>query len=193
MAKKLFWFFVLAGGISMISSIALGADDVMPNEVRALIGMKLQSSESTSNFISMGSSGVGEFGIEEGVVAGKWPVLIVERIAVGGPGEILDVLMLPKNLINWHFVGGELKNVSDHFKFIKDRLSFSQKCEFGEDDERIIVGLIKPEKGKEICAHYSKHVKLAWMIDRQSGKITPISTQGLQCFYLVEDDCPYSK
>ena len=75
------------------------------------------------------------------------------------------------------------------FSGIQGRFSLSENCRSSEEDERMIFGLVKPEKGKETCSHFSKRVKLAWKIDRESGKITPMPTQGLQCFYLTMDDC----
>lgn len=208
--------FILAGWLSIQALSAQSVEEVLPPDVRALVGMKLapvrveekdikrapwakplspdyvqMAPARIPNFISMGSSGGGGLGLgfEEGVVAGKWPVFIVERIGADMSREILDALMLPKDLIDWHFADGNSGNISDHFIFIKGRFSLSERCRSSEEDERIIVGLIKQEKGKETCSHFSKQVKLAWMIDRQSGKITPMPTQGLQCFYLTMDDC----
>ncbi len=192
--RNFIFVLIAVGGMSLHALNALGADDAMPSEVQVLIGMKIPpkvkgtARASIPNFVSKGGEW-GAISYEEGMVGGKWPVFIVERIDADRSLEILDVQMLPINLIDWRYVDGKFKNKSEHFKFVKNRLSLSEKCRADENDQRMIFGLIKQEIGKEACSHFSKLVQQAWMIDRQSGKITPIPTKDLQCFYLTMDDC----
>lgn len=140
-------------------------------------------------------------GLETGVLASGRQLLLVAAIRQDLTTEILDALMLPPDLIDWYFEGN-FEYALQHDRAHRDRyfkwywqagqvgrFALSESCGANEEDERIIIGLIKQEKGKETCSHYSKRVKLAWLLDKQSGRLKPISTQGLQCHYISEDDC----
>lgn len=176
-------------------AIAKGADETLPAELMALIGKKLppvasgKARASFSNFELKGSFGAGDIGFEEGVYLRKWPVVLVTRIHKDMTTELLDVLMLPKKLIDWRYEGDGISTKSNKFIFVKNRFALSERCRTGEEDERMILGLVKPESGKSLCTHFSNHVKQAWMVGGENGKISPISPDGLQCMYLTMDDC----
>jgi hypothetical protein len=193
LARKYLLVFAIAGGMSVLAENAYCVDMSLPVEVQALIGMKIppiiagKASANIPNFVSK-TSGWGAISFDEGIVGDKWPVFIVELINADRSREVLDVQLLPNNLIDWRYLGRESEQL-EKFKHVKNRFSFSTSCRVDERDERLVFGLVKPEKGKQTCSHFSKRVKLAWLIDRQSGKISPMQTQGLQCFYLTMDDC----
>ena len=177
-------------GCLAIAPRAYAAEDSMPPEVKALIGTRIPPYVSSKgqigradipNFVSKNSSWA-SISFEEGVFSGKWPAFIVERDNKDMSTEILDIQMIPKELIDWEFVGGQFQNV-------EGRYSLSEHCKSREDDERWIVGLVKPEKGKADCGHNSKRIKQTWMVDQQTGRITPISPKGLQCYYMAISSC----
>lgn len=179
----------------LLAGNAQGADDVLPPEVRALVGMKVppkivgKEPSPIPDFYYLGGALVDEdvkqdssLAYSEGVVAGKWPVFIVRRIASDRSAEILDARVLPDNLIGWRFNGKDIE-------YLKGRYTFSEHCQIEEKDLQLIFGLVKPEKGKSDCAHFSRRVKLAWQIDRQSGRITSIPTKGVKCEYITMSAC----
>lgn len=185
----------VAGGLAMLAGNARGAEVAMPPEVKALIGMKLppkivgRTPADIPGFYQMSGALIwteekqgNALTYDEGVVGDKWPVFIVGRISSDKSAEILDAQMLPANLIEWRLDNGNRK-------YLEGRYRFSVNCKIKEKDTRIILGLVKPEKGKSDCAHFSSRVKLAWQVDRQSGRITPMPTKGMKCEYITMSAC----
>lgn len=204
--------FAVAGGMTLVVGNAQGADDALPPEVRALIGMKLPPVRvegkdikslkplppdyvrmvpaSVPRFIDTGGALFYEsdkpkysLAYSEGLADGKWPVFITERIYEDKSTEILDVQMLPAELLEWPYEDKQLKH------YLADRFRFSESCRSGSEDSRIIFGLVKAEQGKSDCGHFSKRVKMAWLIDPQTGRIKSLSTHGLQCYFLTMGEC----
>jgi hypothetical protein len=207
--------FAVAGGMSLLVVSAQGADDKLPPEVRVLIGMKLPAvriegtdikrapwaKPLSSDYVRMSPARVPGFiyaggalvyendksinwlAYSEVLADGKWPVFIIERIYEDKSTEILDAQMLPAKLLEWPYVDKQLKH------YLEDRFRFSESCRTGSEDNRIIFGLVKPERDKFDCGHFSRRVKIAWLIDPQTGRIKPISTQGLQCYFLTMSEC----
>lgn len=191
----IFVLLAVAGGMTLLMANAQGTEDALPPEVKALAGMKIQPKvvgempARIPNFIQTNGAMIvideksGNYlGYSEGFVSGKWPVFFTEHIHPDKSIEILEVQMLPANLIDWKIVNGKRS-------FLEWRYTLSEHCRADEEDTRLIFGLIKQEEGKESCAHYSSRVKRAWQIDRQSGHITPLPIQGLQCYYIAMDNC----
>lgn len=211
--------FAMAGGMSVMAGSAYCRDISLPPEVQALIGMKIppvikgEAGGSIPGFFVLGSSaavtGSGsspiiegmEIGFETGVLASGRPMLFVRGHDKNLTTKIFDALMLPPDLIDWYFEGNfeyALQHGQAHpdryFKWYwqtgqTGRFILSETCWSHKGDDRYIIGLIKQEKGKETCSHYSKRVKQAWLINKQSGRLAPISTRGLQCHYISMDDC----
>lgn len=190
LSSFIFILLTIAGGMGLLAGNAQCADEAMPLEVKALIGTRIPPHVSSKgligradipNFVPKNSVGAA-ISFEEGVFNGKWPAFVIERDNKDMSTEILAIQMIPKELIDWEFFGGQFHNV-------EGRYSLSEHCQSHEDDERWIVGLVKPEKGKADCGHNSKRIKQTWMIDQQTGRITPISSQGLQCYYLTIGSC----
>lgn len=168
------WFAATLLGWSLmvlVAGNAQGADEVMPPEVKAIIGMKLspkvvgRKQAEIPGFHRITGALIGQdelqgnmLAYDEGVVGDKWPVFIVVRIASDQSAEILDAQMLPANLIEWRLVDGNRK-------YLEGRYRFSVNCKIEEEDKRLIMGLVKPEKGKSDCAHFSRRVKQAWQVD----------------------------
>ncbi len=189
--------FVLFAGLCgmLLACNSQGSEDVMPPEVQKLIGMKIlpkvvgRKQADIPNFHPISGALIDEdvkqgsaLTYSEGVVDNKWPVFIVEMIASDMSAEILDAKMLPANLIEWQMENGNKK-------YLDGRYKFSGHCQTKEESSQIIFGLVKPEKGKSDCAHFSRRVKLAWLIDRQSGQITPLPSKDVMCEYITMSEC----
>jgi hypothetical protein len=166
-----------------------GIEESVPVEVKRLVGMKMppkvvnrEQADIPGYVVARGrlldwlkgnkSSGV-RLAYVEGVVDGKWPVLLVKAIYIDRTIEILDAQILPSEWIDWRYKDGT-------FQWIANRYDLSQ-CRLGSGDGRIVVGLVKPDKKG---SSYSTRVKLAWTIDQDDGHITSIPTQGVQCVIL---------
>src|SRR5712691_614874 len=184
---------ILAGG----SGHAAEMEASLPPEVKALIGLKVppevagKKTPRIPNFTSRGGAigfGIdkkrcpGQSGYKEGVVGGRWPVFLIDCIYPDLSVEILDAQTFPENLLEWRFEGGK-------FQYTKDRFRFSDACRASEAENRRIFGLVKPEEGKADCAHFSNRVERAWLIDKRSGRITPLAPKGLQCHYETMSSC----
>jgi hypothetical protein len=211
--SKFLLIFAASNCLLVISGNSYCGDAPLPSEVQKLVGIEIppvvkgKASGSIPGFLALGSSaavtGSGfsptiqgrEIGFETGTVNGL-PMLFVTGHDKDLTTRIFDVLMLPPDLNDWYFEGDfeyalqyDQAHPDRYFKWRKNRFTLSETCWSHKDDERYILGLIKQEKGKKTCSHYSKRVKLAWMIDKQSGRLTPLPTQGLQCHYITEEDC----
>lgn len=217
--RKYLRVFAMAGGIIVMTESARCEEMLLPTKVQAFIGMEIPpviksvASGSIPNFISLSSSsavtrhgtnpsiGGRNVGFYYGVLADRAPVLFVIGHDKNLTTKIFDVLILPPDLIDWYFKGDfkyALRHDRQHWdRYFKwywqdgqtGRFMLSESCGSNENDERYIIGMIKQENGKESCSHYSKRVKLAWLIDKESGRLTRISTQGLQCHYIAAEDC----
>lgn len=216
-ARRYLVMLAMAGWMLVATGSAYCGDIPLPPEVQALIGMKLppvrvegkdikmapwaraklppdyvrMSPARIPGFIYAGGAlfysydkdqPKDELGYSEGLADGKWPVFTIERIYEDKSTEILDVQMLPAELLEWQFVDKQRKD-------LKGRFRFSESCRTGSEDNRIIFGLVKPERGKSDCGHFSRRVKMAWLIDTQTGRIKPISTHSLQCYFLTMNEC----
>lgn len=207
---------ILALILGVMTLQALGGDNTPPHEVQTLIGMKLppvrvegkdikrtpEAKPLPPDYVRIGPARIPGFiyaegalfyfydkdypkdalGYSEGFAEGKWPVFTIERIYEDKSTEILDAQMLPAELIQWQYVDKQIK-------YLKGRFRLSDKCQTGNEDNRIIFGLVKPERGKSDCGHFSKRVKMAWLIDPQTGRIKPVPTHGLQCYFLTMGEC----
>lgn len=180
------------GSMALLAN-ALAADEAMPPEVKALIGMKLPplvvgKSAARVPRLVVKDGGVlrnddagGVLGMDLGLFADKWPIVAIVKINSERATEITDVLMLPPDLINWRLKNGKFVGVVG--------LDLSTYCRANDDDRRIIFALIKQEKGNETCEHFTKRINRAWLIDEISGRITKIPTEGLSCKYQAVDPC----
>lgn len=184
----------VAGGMGLLAGNAQAADEVMPPEVKALIGMKFSplvvgKAAAQVPRLVVKDAGLlrnddtrGMLGYNLGLFADKWPILVIEKISKEQAMEITDVMKLPQDLIDWRLTHGKFEGVAGRF-------DLSTYCRANDEDRRIILALVKPEKGNETCAHYTKRLHRAWLIDEISGRIKKIPTEGLSCQYLVEDPC----
>lgn len=172
-------------------------DDSLPPEVKALIGKKLPpkiagiSPSEIPNFIEAngallvdsGDTAISVLAYSEGVLAQKWPVFFMVRIYhPSRETEILDARILPANLLDWRLKNGVVEENSGHYKL-------SGRCRANKEDARIILGLVRTERGKEGCSHFSRRIKQAWQMDVKSGSLALVATQGLQCEYITMNDC----
>lgn len=194
MKSLIFALLAVVGGLAMLAGNAQGAEEHLPSEVQALVGMKIppeivgKSGSPIPKFIRFGGGMLNrkignetpraELIYEEGIVDEKWPVFIVYASHADKTREILDAQLLPKKLINWRYEDGKIRWLEK-----EDRLIFSIWCQYAKGDGRIIFGLEDPKFEHE---GMSTRIERAWEIDQQSGHIKSISTQGITCAILGE-------
>lgn len=174
-------------------------DEPLPPEVKKLIGMKIptesvmRAGKYIPDFIRSGSGMLNkkigneipkaELVYEEGIVASKWPVFIVSAMHSNGVLEILDARLLPEDLIVWRYENGKFKAAG------KPGFIFSPSCFYVSSDGkpifegRIMFGL---EDIDTQSNGFSTRIERAWEIDRQTGRIKSISTQGVVCAIIGE-------
>lgn len=125
--------------------------------------------------------------VDEGMYKKRWPVFLVIRITENREKEILDVKLLPVNLINWRFNADKHSIGREYFKRINGRFGFAS-CESNSEGDQFIFGLVKPEYDQAAgCVHaHTERVAKAWQVDKLTGLTTPITTQGLRCDYVEQ-------
>lgn len=186
----------IAVGTASVGKAQCG-NDSLPSEVKALIGMKLppkvagMKQAEIPGFIEVngavladsGEKNISVLAYSEGVLDGEWAVFFVERIYnPDRTKEVLDARILPANLLDWRLVNGKPMENNGQYRL-------SGRCHANGEDTRVILGLIKPERGKEDCGHFSRRIKQAWEMDLKSSCLVPIAIQGLKCEYITMNDC----
>ncbi len=122
------------------------------------------------------------YGLEEGFI-GKESGFVVDRIEPDLTYIILDGRTVPQELMSYAIVDG--KGVFSEKRIQKHRIT---PCELEKTGEPVI-GLMRPEVGKEGCEHWSRQVKEAWRLNAQSEKLEDISPKGVRCYYGAESGC----
>ena len=149
--------FAIACCLLLPTNTVRAEDEPLPPEVKALIGMNIppkivgKKGGNIPNFIRVSERNLNkqigdekpgaELGYEEGLLNEKWLVFIVSASHKDRTLEILDVQMLPENLINWRYENGKVKGIGNRFEF--------SYCHSSIDYRRIILGLVKPENDNE--------------------------------------------
>jgi len=159
----------------------------LPADIKALIGLKIPDMESGGkggipSWSLKGGSLVGkqQFGVEQWYRGGEF-IFLVRRLDDAGR-IVLDARVLPRHLLAYHEKNGDLV-----FEQRSSKYSFESMCYRLKDE--LVVGLMRPERGKEDCTHTTKRLKRAWKIDAQNGRISDIPTQGVSCSFM---DAEYS-
>lgn len=173
--------------MTLLAGNARGAENAMPLEVRALIGMRIQSEKQ------------GEFGNVKGWKFKGWTTLNI----FPNPGQtigveelyrddmsifaivltdktdwsmtVLDVRVLPRQTLNYNVKNGEIV-----WKKSARAYRFENMCYLPKET---VVAIARPEKGKEDCTHTTKQIKRAWKVDQETGRISEIPTQGVSCSF----------
>lgn len=174
--------------VALMLSMHSDAETLMPSEIKALVGMKLppkvygQEQARIPGYSEAGGRLLGlmqsktpkaRLAYSDGIF-GEWPLLVVQAIYEDRSIEILDIHILPADLINWRYVNGR-------FQWLDDRYDLTQ-CYQQFKSGKIIVGLVRPEsKPRKGMEGFSSRVKRAWEIDQRNGQITAISTKDVQC------------
>jgi hypothetical protein len=189
-----FVLLAVVSSVVLLAGNAQCADEPLPPEVKALIGMKIppkiagKEPGHIPNFIRFGESMLNrqigsetmkaELGYSEGMVGKKWPVFIVSAIHDDRTLEILDAQLLPMKLINWRYMNGKIERLKKG-----NFLIFSAWCQYANGDGRIIFGLEDPKVEHD---GYSSRIERAWEIDMQNGHIKSIPTHRIKCAVLGE-------
>lgn len=186
--------FAVAGGMSLLAVNAQGAGDTLPPEVEVLIGMRIPAKAPGRGGNVPGWGRMGSYALDAVILPQQslgveelyrddvsiFAIILLDE--KDWSRTILDAQVIPQKLL-WYYVKNgkfvEKKNRRLH--------SFSSMCK--RADSETIVGLMRPEPGKENCTHNSKQVIRAWKIEQQTGRITGIPTQDVSCF---KGDADYS-
>ena len=173
---------------------AQGEENTLTPELRSLVGMRIPANAQgmqgdVPGWFVMGSYALSapkhkllSMGVEE-LYRDDVSIFVIDIVdEMDWSRTILDVQVLPQNML-WY----DIKNSNIVPKKDEHMYSFNSMCK--RADSQIIVGLMRPELGKEDCTHYSKQVLRAWEIDPQIGRITEIPVQGVSCF---RGDAEYS-
>lgn len=201
MVARIFTFF-LALFVMVLPGHSNAADprDKNPPEVKALIGMKISSNNPAiphgdiPGFHEVGGTVMEELAdrsalvLEEGF-ANTTPAFLIGKTTEGATSiEVLDAQAMPPKLYEYRL---NLKKKSrPPVDWLSGRYMLAQWCSYNDaTSDQIIIGLVKPEVGKEDCGHDSRLVGRAWKIDRKTGQIEAVSTRGLRCYYLTAGSC----
>jgi hypothetical protein len=175
----------VVGGMVMSIGNAQCADEPLPPEVKKLIGMEIPSFEAGGRgglpgWVYAGSTLLRDksFGVE------YWDreeqsIFLVSKLDTSGKHlMVLDAKVLPRDWLTFSIKNGETKMKKQWWKFYAP----TSACE--RNSGEVIVGLVRPVRGRHDCSHKTKQIKRAWKIDEQSGHISEISSQGISCNYM---------
>jgi len=198
------WMFVVLILLTIISnqtnadttrdSIASGSTDYkIKSDLMALVGMKIppaipyKKQGKIPGWFSQGSIYIGSSTIkvygENGYIGNEGGLVLI-YLDNDKTRTIVDARVLPLDLLRFNIKDG--KRI--WHKDAKERFSVESCKKPGSEDA--IIGLMRPEHGKEGCLHYSKQVKMAWRVNGSTGKLEEISPKGLSCFFPNgEDEC----
>jgi hypothetical protein len=197
------------GWLLLISANLQAADDVLPPEVKSLIGMKLppvrvegkdikrdpRLEPLPSDYVLLQPASIPQWkykggwllpqtnmGIEE-LYLGDLSIFVVDTINKNNKIKtILDAHVLPQNLLFYYIKDGKVvkKNKTGLYEL-------NAMCE--REASEVIVGLMRPEVGNENCQHKTTQVIRAWKIDPNTGSIMLIPSHGVTCLVPAADWC----
>ncbi len=182
--------FILLLVLMLTSSMAFSADadkkktgyvrDKNPPEVEALIGKKFSGDHVPGWDLLRDTLLTDEHDVPPiGLVYlehNGMTIFLTEIVGLNGANStVLDAQVLPKEA-EFNKETGELLQTKEN----ASRYVFGY-C-FNSNDERL-VGMMRPQKGKELCGHKTKLVQRAWKIDTKTGHITEISPTGVTCIW----------
>ena len=212
--RNIFLVFLAAGGIALLAGNALSADDALPPEVKELIGMKLppvrvegkdikrdpRLKPLPPDYVQIQPASIPgwkykggwlldkppipkkHMGVEE-LYRGNLSIFVIDLIDESDKSKIiLDAQVLPQNLLLYYVKNGEVARKSK-----RDLYELDAMCQ--RDVSEVIVGLMRPELGKENCQHKTTQVIRAWKIDSETGHIMAIPPDGVTCLVPAADWC----
>ncbi|MDD4977863.1 MAG: hypothetical protein PHI29_04460 [Gallionella sp.] len=177
-------------GLAMQSCSAREEKETLPPEVRQRVGVRISDTgvpreELVSGWIANGFESIyispDKSLIRTMAMFEKNDTSIFAIISLNTKEKyktILDAQLLPKELLTYYFKNGKSVTKKQWWKF------YSPTAICYREREEIIVGLMRPEQGKQDCSHKTKQVKKAWKVDQESGHISEIPTQGIVCSYM---------
>ncbi len=190
MRSLIFVVLAVAGGMALLAGNAQGAEDAMPPEVKALIGMRIPDTETGRNGeIPNWTMNGGEVfristdGASGSMISGYFQnnlsiFVVEERNNKEKYRTILDAQLLPIEFLTYYLKNGKAVTKKQWWKFyVPTVLCYRERGE-------TIVGLMRPERGKYDCSHKTKQIKRAWKINQETGHIAETSPQEVSCSYM---------
>jgi hypothetical protein len=106
---------------------------------------------------------------------------------ISSDAVILDVMQIDAQLLPMHIANDKVVLKKQNHGFM------NQMCRNKTYDVGYIVGISKPESKyfKYGCTHWTKKVKVAWLVDSKSGKISEIPTGDVTCFEQGDNECSF--
>ena len=176
----IFVLLAIAGGMALLAGNAQAADDALPPEVKALVGMKI-SLEAPGNgnvpgWVYLWGSGiVGEIYFSV-LQQGKITVLAIESMKDQSI-TIQDARVIPGNLLNFYMKDGVRELKKNDMQMFR----ITEACtRVSSEKKEIILGMWRFEPGSK-CTDSSSLVKKAWLLNPESRHLTDISTKGVSC------------
>lgn len=98
---------------------------------------------------------------------------------------ISDARRLPLDVMNYRVRGRDII-----FFDVARRYELIHYCHDGKNSSAIVIGLARPEKGKDGCIHWTTKVRNAWEVDLNTGKLKDIPAEGVSCYmWGAPDSC----
>lgn len=193
-------YVVILVGVVMFELLAFSASSYAEvsnkSKLMALINMKIPPAVpgmkrgKLLGWISSGGIGLSPndpallfLDVDEGFIGNEGGVILVS-VDEDRTSTVLDARELPLGLLRYELKDGKRISRKDAFK----QYSIQRCDKTGTTD--LIVGLMRPEPGKEGCLHNSRIVKMAWRVNAKARHLEDISPDGVVCFFPdAEDEC----
>jgi hypothetical protein len=181
--KQLIW--ICLCWLTLLLVDAQAADGALPPEVKVLIGMKIPPKApgrqgDVPGWLDLDGQGiVNSIGFS---ILQKDKVTILAIDSVDPKDQtrtILDVRMIPGNLLNRYMKDGQVQLKTNDMQLYR----ITTACLRGgsPDEDGVLMGMWRYEPGTRSCGGPSNLIKKAWLLNSESGKLTDISTEGVTC------------
>lgn len=178
--KRITWMFLV--WLALVSVNIKAADDALPPEVKALIGIKIPAIAPGRRGEAPGWDNLGGSGIDlkyfyEELQKGNITILVTRSINNKDYSTTThDARVIPANLLDSYKVKGVREFKKNYMQLY--RITATCWRELGKQE--VIIGFWKYEPGSR-CEDSSTLVKKAWLLNPENGRLTDISTKDVAC------------
>jgi hypothetical protein len=173
----IFILFTVVGGLALLADNALGSDETLPPEVKALIGMKISLEAPDNGNVPGWDNLLGSEIVDEIYFNVRQKGNITVYTIKNKNTTILDARVISGNLLNVYLKDGNLEFKKNEMQMYR----ITAACGRGSSEKKeIILGMWRFSRGSK-CTDSSNLVKKAWLLNPESGHITDISTKGVSC------------
>lgn len=186
----IFVLFAVSGGMALLlAGNAHAANEELPQEVKALIGLKFQPKAPGMPLVVPGWQYLYEGAMINNYMGfvelqrGNTAILAIESIDSPDQRTILDARVIQGEILQSFLKDGKIewkKNPDQMYRISADCWRSNPK------EKETILGLWRYGTGHKCDASFSM-VKKAWLLDPENGHLTDIPTKGVFC--RGPDDC----